>query len=816
MNPIYIPEDTPIRFLKRNSLLIGGVAAFVMFWVLVYAFTLHSTQYAAKSVVIIKDSAITSRYVMPEQYYALQTTTSNSSNPVLNTMGLLKSKSISDALYDYFQEKRPEELSRNRIASRADWDRFFLDGSSFIKAKNQPGTDLITVEFEWDNPVVAQEALQVVVNAFQQASLELNQSEQRSRTSFLEKQVEEVDAQLAAVRSRKTRYRQGAGTVSVKRESDDLAGSRMELGNRLSQIEASARGKEAEVARYQKMLGMNPEKALKASALGQNATMAKLQDELYQLQQKAANLRTTYTENNPKVKEVQSQIDQIKADIEAEKVRTLGKQAADVQDGVVADTTRGTVVASMVAAQAEANRLRSEAAVIRNRLGEVNGMIQRFPQVESELAGIEQEEASLGSALDNLRQKVMEAKVKEEQTLSNVFIVDPPRMPVKPEFPTQLHLVVLSVVMGLGAGVVTAMGKEQLTGQGGEFRMPTWMQPVEGPVYVQAEASDERVSAESETAAQPLPVSGRNAERKIVSGPVSVPEPADLPPARPSLPEVEMVPVAGPMAERQPEQARAIQQDIMQAAADNGNGHANGNAQAKRRIPAVSDLGDFNRAYSLYQPVAEGPVVYNGNGKVRTAKPVVAEVIAARQPQAERDIAEDYQGVPVMHASPAPSPKEEPVPAAMTLPRALEEEAFGRTASPSGWESLPDAPARPDVTYAMPEDDASQAPVLVSVGARPSEDPDEMEWSPLPEPAPRRGRGLPAFLMDEMPEPPRKSILSAEDDLMQDVDPLPPPVTSSQPVVVPKRRKGQAENALPGSLPSSMNRRMAELVGSSR
>lgn len=785
MNPIYLPQDTPARFLKRNGFLIAGVSVFVMFWVLVYAFTLYSPNYAAKSTVIIKDSAITSRYVMPEQYYALQTTSSSSSNPVLNTMGLLKSQAISDALFAYLLEKHPDELTSRYIGNKAQWEKFFTDGSKFIKAKNQPGTDLIVIEFAWDDPVIAREALQVVVDAFQQASLELNQSEQRSRTTFLEKQVEELELQLAEVRGRKTQYRRNTGTVSVKRESDDLAASRMELGNRLSQIEAQARGKEAEVARYQKMLGMNPEKALKASALGQNATMARLQDELYTLQQKLANLRTTYTENNPKVKEVQSQVDEIKADIEAEKRRTLGSQAGEAVDGVVADTTRGTVVSNMVAAQAEAQRLRSEAAVIRGRLGEVNGLIQRFPEVEAGLMDIEQEEGSLSNALDNLRQKVMEAKVKEEQTLSNVFVVDPPRMPVKPEFPSRLHLVVLSVVLGLGAGTVAAMGKEQLTGEAGDLRMPEWMQPVEGPRYVYAPEPAEPEPEPEENQAAPQAVSGPP-EPRVVSGPESAAAVGAL-----VRPDAVFVPA---------EQAAS--------------------AHANRRVVSRNPA-DFNRAFQLYapspaepQPVEEAPA---------PAHPVEAEIIAPVQAD------ESYiNRVPVLHASPAYS-LEDRVSESRTLPAALEAEVFG----------YPPPPVAP---WIPPEEEP--VPVAVKTHLAPGDDLMEA-LAPLPSSREenRRSRGVPAFLMDEapaaldeedfdfaldpepLPEPepvmamPRKTLLSAEDNLMADVAPL-PPMPALVPVSVSSRKArtglDTAAKGKAADLPGSLHRRMAELAGTTR
>lgn len=486
------PSVTPSSgggFLRRNLGLIAGVALFVSFWMLVYVFMVYRPSFAANAVVIIKDSAITSRYVMPEQYYAMQTTSSSSSNPVLNTMGILKSSAISQAVYEYFKKHRPAHLKRNKIESTADWDKFFKDGTGFIKAKNQPGTDLIAIQFTWSDPVVAKEALDVVVKAFQEASRNLNQEEQISRTKFLAAQVDELEGQLATIRKEKTEYQSRMGTVSVQRESSDLAGSRMELSNRLNQIEAQARGKENLVARYQKMLGMSPEKALKASAMGQNGTITKMQDELYRLQQLYAQLNSQLTETNPKVVEVKAQIEQVQANIAAEKSRTVGKWGEGADVGVVADTTRNTMITSMLTAQAEAQDLRAQAGVIRTRLSQVDAQIAGFPEIAEGLANIEQKEVALSTALANLRQKVLEGRLKEEQTLSNVFIVDAPRVPDRAKFPTQNHLIVLSLGLGLMAGLAVAVGRDQLR-HVASAELPVWLEPIEAaPAYSPAAVS---------------------------------------------------------------------------------------------------------------------------------------------------------------------------------------------------------------------------------------------------------------------------------------------------------------------------------------
>lgn len=546
-----------MNFLHRNRYLIAGAGLFVTFWMLVYTFAVYRPVYAAKSVVIIKDSAITSRYVETEQYYALQTTSSNSSNPVLNTMGILKSGAISDALYVYFQQKRPDELRRNKIKSKADWVKFFQDGSAFIKAKNQPGTDLIEIQFSWRDPVVAKEALAVVTKAFQDASRDLNKQEQISRTKFLHQQVLEIEGQLAEIRKQKSDYQSKQGTVNVEREGNDLAGTRMDLQNRLNQLESQARGKENLARRYQQMLGMSPDKALKATALGQNGTLSKLQDELYRLEQQHSQLSSSLTDTNPKVVEIKVQIEQVKTNIDAEKARTMSKTAAG-DTGVVADPNRAKLVDSMLTAQAEAQDLRTQASVIRGRLGQVSSQIRSFPTLAEGLTNIAQKEASLSTALDNLRKKALEGKLKEEQTLSNVFVVDAPRLPDRPQFPNRNHLLILSLMLGVGAGLAAAVGKEQLLS--GNLTLPAWMEPMDG------KEKDASVAA-----THPAFV---NVSQLGIHHPASDhAEKVELP-ATGSLLDA-LIPVAGPIMKQ-----TALRQPTDRIVLRNGNSAGNGNGYA--------------------------------------------------------------------------------------------------------------------------------------------------------------------------------------------------------------------------------------------
>ena len=140
-------------FKPQTWRLMVGVALFIWCWMLVYGLFFYQPAYTTESMVLIKDSAITADYVTAEVGYT--TTSSNAANPVLNTMELLYSATVSDAMWTFFKTKHPEALRRLKIKNRKAWGTYYKDGSDFISAKNKPGTDLILIKFTWSDPKLA-------------------------------------------------------------------------------------------------------------------------------------------------------------------------------------------------------------------------------------------------------------------------------------------------------------------------------------------------------------------------------------------------------------------------------------------------------------------------------------------------------------------------------------------------------------------------------------------------------------------------------------------------------------------------------------
>lgn len=423
------------------------VTVFLFVWLLTSVYTLvgYKPSYVSSGMVMIKDTALTAKYVTADHY---ETTTAQSTSSVINTMGLLKTTIFMDELWHYFRTQRPEVLAKAKIKDYTGWQKFYGNGHKLIKYSNLPGTDLISMEFKWEDPQIAKEGLEVLLNTFRESSLKINRTEQHERGRYLAQQIEEIQQKLVLVQEQSSLYKSQHGLVNSTEENINLTKAKMDIKTNLAVTNAEAVGKASQVSGYKNLLGMNTRDALRATGLGRNETMGKLQSELYLAQSERATLLTQYTERSVKVQEANNHINELQASIQKEATRSVGStSSADTQ--TISDETRGHAVGDMVSAATEAQKLSSRNHVLGSYLQQLEARAKALPKIEAKMANFEIEESALRDSLKILKEKELDAKLKETQSLSNVFIVDKPRVPIESSFPRLPHLLAFDFVLGL-------------------------------------------------------------------------------------------------------------------------------------------------------------------------------------------------------------------------------------------------------------------------------------------------------------------------------------------------------------------------------
>lgn len=446
------------EFKKLNKKIIFSVALTIFTLSTAYALLAYVPKYKSDASVMIKNSAITAKYVTEDD---ISTSSSSASNPVLNTMALLKSDLIADSLWNRMLATNPDERKRLEVNSLEEWKDYFESGKGFIAYKNAPGTDVISLSFTWTDPKLAKQGMGIVLDAFKEASQEMNKSEHHERYTYLSSQIMDVKSKLEAVRKALTDYRQKYHVSSIDKDIENYSKNRIQLEFEAANASAESSDYNDRRAHYQQVLGMTADKAVKAVSLGGNQSLAKLYDNYYTLSESYASLKTRYTDEHHQVKEVKNKLTQTEEDIRKEMSRMGVKADPELANRTISDETRGRAIQDMLDVESKYKGARGRAAKMKQYLGSVERKMAQLPAVEEGIANLTDQEISLSDSLKTLEQKALDAKIRETQTLSNLFVIDAPHLPKYPDFPGKSHIILLGALIGLAAGFGVALAKQR-------------------------------------------------------------------------------------------------------------------------------------------------------------------------------------------------------------------------------------------------------------------------------------------------------------------------------------------------------------------
>lgn len=472
-----------MAFLWQYQVLIVSVVLMVVTVSVLYAIFQYRPHFASEATVVIKDSALTAEYLTNTP---ATTTTSKSTNPVLNTMELLKSDILAVMLWNKFIVQYPQERRRLKLETFADWKRYFGRGEKYIATKHVPGTDVIHLSFEWSDPELAQAGLSVVLEAFRNASRKLNQLEHHERYVYLSNQVQGVREQLLDVRNRMSDYKKTYGITDINEDLANYSKTRIDFERATREALADSARYKTLLSAYEDTIDMPLKEAVKAAALGKDPSLEKLYDEYYELSQEYASLNSRYTPEHKKMKDLSAKLRQVKHNIRSHIQRTAGLANAQLDSKslsgadarislddattvkIVSDETRSDSIKHMIEAKALSEGSEAKLSSMKAYLDELESKMADLSDVEEHLLNLQQEETMLSDSLDKLEQQVLEARIRETQTSSNVFVVNDPTFPQSSVFPSRVQLVLMGLLFGLLAGVLAAKIKARFWVEAGQ------------------------------------------------------------------------------------------------------------------------------------------------------------------------------------------------------------------------------------------------------------------------------------------------------------------------------------------------------------
>jgi polysaccharide biosynthesis transport protein len=322
-------------------------------------------------------------------------------------------------------------------------------------------------------PHVAQQVTSELTNLFINENVEVRQQASEDTTKFLESHLETARQSLA---EQEAKIREFKGE-HVGELPTQLASNLQILSGLQSQLQAEEDALNA--ARQQQVYLeslLNQYRTLQGpGGNGDNAqmTLAGMDQELEKLRTELADLSSRYTESHPDVRKLKTQIaktekarEQLEFDLKSARNHpgNEGNAAKTARDG--GDLAPGSPVAQLQsqlqANQAEVKNRERSLVVLKAKIADYQARLNQEPMREQQLADLardyDQTKASYDELLKKKNESAMATSMELLQQGERFRVIDPPSLPVKPEFPNRLKFCAVGLAVGLmlGAGMVGA------------------------------------------------------------------------------------------------------------------------------------------------------------------------------------------------------------------------------------------------------------------------------------------------------------------------------------------------------------------------
>jgi polysaccharide biosynthesis transport protein len=343
-------------------------------------------------------------------------------------------------------------------------------------ARNQ--ITAFNVSYSSRDPRLAQQVTSELTNLFINENLEVRQQQSEDTTTFLEGQLETARKTLSDQEEKIREFKgQHVGELPAQVGSNlqILAGLQSQL-----QAEEDALNTAKQQRVYLETL-LNQYRTLQGSPKGEAGSpvgLPALDQELEKLRTQLADLSSRYTDLHPDVRKLKEQIaetekmrDQIATDLKtkASAVQTDPNAATTTSDAAEMRDASSPLV--QLQGQVQSNRVEianreHSVAELKTKVVDYQARLNQEPVREQQLSdltrGYEQSKANYDELLKKKNESAMATSMELLQQGERFRVIDPPSLPVKPDFPNRLKFCGIGLGIGLALGAVVAGAFEMM------------------------------------------------------------------------------------------------------------------------------------------------------------------------------------------------------------------------------------------------------------------------------------------------------------------------------------------------------------------
>jgi polysaccharide biosynthesis transport protein len=447
-----------IHFLV--PLFLGWLVVWGVSWVL-------PVRYKSGTLILVEQPTMPKNYVEPNVSDDLQNRLQSITQQILSRTRLLM---IIDKLHLYGDRHREITPDEQVEQMRKDID---------IELVHDSHGDQITafrIYYSARDPRVAQKVTGELTDLFINENLKVRQQHSEDTTKFIGDQMENARASLAEQEAKVREFKgQHEGELPSQEASNlqILSGLQAQLQNEQDTLNTA---KQQRVYLQTLIEQYRAQHTTSRSADGTPTGLAATDEALDRLKSKLADLSARYTDRYPEVENLKDEIaktEKRRSALVAE-LKTKGNTGKQVDDGMAAhDGVDPIQSAPLLQLQGQLQANQGEIAnreqainALKARVSSYQDRLNSAPASEQQLAdltrGYDQTKANYDELLKKQNESAMATSMEHMQQGERFSMIDPPSLPVKPDFPNRLKFCEIGLGVGLFLGLVVVVGLEFL------------------------------------------------------------------------------------------------------------------------------------------------------------------------------------------------------------------------------------------------------------------------------------------------------------------------------------------------------------------
>ena len=321
-----------------------------------------------------------------------------------------------------------------------------LDENLKVKATKKAAT--ITVSYFGSTPRLAQNVVDAMMDTYLDIHIDAHQT--NGAYSFFEEQLgilkEKVETGTQSIRD----FKNEIGVASIEGERASIQGQLDRIELDIIAAEGDMAAVEEKIATLEKQLRTTDERLVTEATEGvAHEGNDLMRDRLFALQIQEKELLTKFNETHPQVQQVRRQLEQ---------ARTVYDEVPEnrVETKTAINPVYQDIEQSMLRSRAERQAVQAKVDAHRIKRNNMNEELEELNRNAAKLEMMQRELDIAKSSHTNYAEKLEEARINRELDLerfSNVKVVQPATLTLKPAKPPRLLLFALSGIVGMAAAI---------------------------------------------------------------------------------------------------------------------------------------------------------------------------------------------------------------------------------------------------------------------------------------------------------------------------------------------------------------------------